>query len=193
MFSKLNHIRHIGHIANLKIYVSYASMWFKKYLYIAGMLLLFSSCVRNSEMQTEGAGFLQGVWRQDSIPGQEEMLQYTLHEIKFVCDSMYTTLRVHSKVKNIPDSCYKDGNWTEYAKGVYVVRADSIMVSGIYTRENGRQKVSGCYRQGQYLPRFKIAHQSPDSIVLESRYDQRLITLRKTEEVECVPKRRWEY
>lgn len=160
---------------------------------ITGVLSLFASCVRDSGMQTEGAGFLQGVWIQDSIPGQEEMLQYTLHEIKFVCDSMYTTLRVHAKVKNIPDSCYKDGKWTEYAKGVYVVRGDSIIVSGIYTKENGKQKVSGCYRQGQYLPRFKIAHQTPDSIVLENRYDQRPIMLRKTEEVNCIPKKRWEY
>ncbi len=165
----------------------------KAYLFfLTGMLFTFVSCQRHSDMQGRGADFLQGIWRQDSIVQQEEMLSYTLHEFKFVCDSLYTTMYVHASVQTMPDSCFNEGQWTEYAKAVYVVRGDSIVVEGVYTKENGKQKISGCYKNGQYLPRFKIAYSSPDSLVLENRFDSRPIVLRKTGDITCVPKKRWE-
>ncbi|WP_317164302.1 fumarate hydratase [Sphingobacterium sp. SGG-5] len=156
------------------------------------MLFAFLSCQRHSDMQEEGAAFLQGVWQQDSIPGQEDMLRYTLHELRFTCDSMYATMYVHASVKTMPDSCFKGGQWTEYAKAVYVVRGDSMIVEGVYTKENGKQKISGCYKHGQYLPRFKIAYYSSDSLVLESRFDSRPLIMKKTADIVCVPKKRWE-
>lgn len=161
-------------------------------LLLGTISLVFARCERHSDMQSEGAAFLHGVWVQDSIPGQDNMLNYALHEFKFVCDSVYTEMRVHEKTQRIPDSCYQAGQWSEYSKSVYVLRGDSIIVEGVYTREDGTQKISGCYRQGQFLPRYKVAYQSPDSLVLESKYDQRPITLRKVAEVDCVPKKRWE-
>ena len=165
----------------------------KAYLFVTiGMLLLFGSCKFNSEMQSEGASYLQGEWKQDSIPHQDQMLQYTLTEFRFTCDSIYARMYVHSKTKQIADSCYNNGSWIEYAKGLYVVRGDSVIVDGIYVKENGKQKLSGCYRQGQYLPRFKVASHSKDSLVLENKYDQRPIILRKTKDVICVPQKRWQ-
>lgn len=162
-------------------------------LLVAGMFFLFlSSCRFNSDLQHEGADYLQGTWTQDSISMQAALLHYTLHELTFTCDSVYATLRTTSKAKNIADSCYNDGEWTEYAKGVYVVRGDSLLVDGLYTRSNWRQKISGCYHIGQYLPRFKIVRYTADSLVLENRYDQRPILLRKTADITCVPKKRWE-
>ncbi len=162
-------------------------------LFLAGMLFItVSSCRFNPDIQHEGADFLQGIWMQDSIPMQGDLLQYAVHEFKFTCDSIYVTMHVHSKVKNIPDSCYHDGHWTEYAKGVYVVRGDSLLVDGLYTRSDWRQKISGCHRIGQYLPRFKIARYTADSLVLENRYDQRRLLLHKTMDITCVPKKRWE-
>lgn len=159
-----------------------------------GILLLFqlTSCVRHSEMQSEGASYLQGVWKQDSIPQQNSMIDYTLHEFKFICDSVYTTMDVYSKTKRIADSCYKNGNWQEYAQAVYVVRGDSIIGEGIFAKSNGKYKASGCYRSGTYLPRYRIAFHNKDSLVLESRYDQRPIVLRKTQDIACEPKKRWE-
>lgn len=165
------------------------------YLKIAlGILLLvgLNSCIRHSEMQSEGASYLQGVWKQDSIPNQRAMIDYTLHEFKFVCDSVYTTMDVHAKTKRIADSCYRDGNWQEYARAVYVIRGDSIIGEGIYAKPNGKYKASGCYRSGTYLPRYRVAYHSPDSLVLESRYDQRPIVLRKVQDISCTPKKRWE-
>lgn len=159
---------------------------------MAFFALLGSSCVRHSEMQSEGADYLQGVWKQDSIPHQSSMMDYTLHEFKFVCDSMYLRMDVHAKTQRIADSCYGDGSWQETAKAVYVVRGDSIITEGIYTKPNGKYKASGCHNNGTYLSRYRIAYHDSDSLVLESRYDQRPIVLRKTQDISCVPKKRWE-
>lgn len=155
-------------------------------------LLLAGSCRFNPDIQYEGADYLQGVWKQDSVPMQHALLRYTLHELKFTCDSVYATMHVTSKAKNIADSCYNEGQWTEYAKGIYVVRGDSLIVDGLYTKADWRQKISGCYRIGQYLPRFKIVRYTADSLMLENRYDQRPLLLRKTADITCVPRKRWE-
>ena len=155
------------------------------------LLLSLGSCRFNSDMQSEGASFLQGEWVQDSIPGQSHMLQYTLTDFKFTCDSVYSTMHVVQKEQFIPDSCYKNGKWDEYAKGIYVLRGDSVIVDGIFTKVNGKQKISGCYRTGQYLPRFKVVFHSADSLVLESQLDQRPIILRKIKDITCVPQKRY--
>ena len=176
----------------LKIKKSIFSLLKAYLLPLAGMLLIFGSCQRRSDIQGRGAEYLQGVWEQDSIPHQDQMLSYTLHSFKITCDSVYTTMDVHSTVQRMSDSCYQNGNWKEYAKAVYVVRGDSMIVEGVYTKENGKQKLSGCYKQGQYLPRFKIAKYSKDSLILENRFDQRPIVLHKKQDITCVPKKRWE-
>ena len=156
------------------------------------MLFTITACQRHSDMQTEGVDFLQGVWVQDSIPNQDKMLNYTLYEFTFRCDSVYVKMDVHAKTKTMPDSCFKNGNWQEYAKAVYVQRGDSIIVEGVYTKENGKQKISGCYKNGQYLPRFKLVHHAADSIVLQNKYESKPIILRKTRDIICTPKKRWE-
>jgi len=58
----------------------------KTYLsaFAIGMFFFFTACKFNSDMQSEGASFLQGEWVQDSIPGQGQMLQYTLTEFKLL-------------------------------------------------------------------------------------------------------------
>nr|WP_262903851.1 fumarate hydratase [Sphingobacterium bovistauri] len=156
------------------------------------MLFTFASCYRHSDMQTEGVKELQGVWVQDSIPNQDQLLSYTMHEFTFRCDSIYTTMNVHAKTKTMPDSCFKNGNWKEYAKGVYVQRGDSIIVEGIYTKENWKQKGSGCYKQGQYLPRYKIISITDSLVVLQNRFESTPTVLRKKLDIICVPKKRWE-
>ncbi len=156
------------------------------------LALLLVGCERNSEYQHPGAEYLQGVWVQDSVPFQDDLLQFTMHELKITCDSIYATMNTHSQAKNTLDECYGDGQWEEYAKGVYVVRGDSLLVDGLYTKENWKQKVGGCHRSGQFLPRYKIVSYSEDSLVLENRYDPRPILLRKVQDITCVPKKRWE-
>lgn len=166
----------------------------KTYLSLLIGMFLFAvvGCQRNSDMQSEGVKELQGVWVQDSVANQKALLSYTLHTFTFRCDSLYVTMDVHAKKKTIPDSCYNNGNWKEYAKAVYVQRGDSIIVEGIYTKENGKQKISGCYKNGQYLPRFKVVSLSKDTVVLQNKYESTPITLRKVQDITCVPKKRWE-
>ncbi len=141
-------------------------------------------------MQTEGASFLQGVWKQEAGSLHEELVHYNLHEFRFTCDSVYVVMQVRSQQKTVTDACYQDGRWTEYAKGIYVVRGDSLLVDGIYTQANGRQKISGCYRIGQYIPRFRIVRHTADSLYLESKYDQVPVLLAKADTVTCIPKPR---
>ena len=159
---------------------------------ILGVFLLFSlhSCKFHNNMQTEGAPFLQGVWKQTADPLHEELVHYELHEFRFTCDSVYAVMHVRSKQKTVADACYRDGRWTEYAKGIYVVRGDSLVVDGIYTQPTGRQKISGCYRIGQYIPRFRIVRYTADSLYLENKYNQVPIVLTKTDTVTCIPKPR---
>ncbi|MFZ4862503.1 fumarate hydratase [Sphingobacterium sp. Mn56C] len=174
-----------------KLFKEYSNK--KAYLGMSlGMLFALLGCYRHSDMQTEGVPFLQGIWVQDSVAHQDQLLSYTLNQMTFTCDSMYTQMQVHAKTQTLPDSCYKGGQWTEFAKAVYVLRGDSIIVDGVYTKENGKQKISGCYKSGEYAPRFKLTQISKDSIILENRFDGTPILLRKIKDITCVPKKRWE-
>src|SRR3546814_11625745 len=108
---------------------------------------LVGGCRFNSDRQYRGTDYLQGLWVQGSSPMQDELLRYTLHELKFTCDSIYATMHVTSKARNIADSCYNGGQWIEYAKGIYVVRGDSLIVDGQYrseARRVGKECVSTC-------------------------------------------------
>lgn len=150
--------------------------------------VFFSSCKFNPNMQDEGEPYLQGVWVQDSVTNQDSRLTYSLYKFKFTCDSVYITLNTHSKVKTVVDSCFGNGHWTEYARGVYLVRNDSLLIESTFTRENWRQKLSGCHRIGQFLPRFKLIHHGTDSLRLESQYYQTQVNLKKVEDIVCIPK-----
>jgi len=153
------------------------------------MLVLFlSSCKFNSKMQGTGAEFLQGSWVAESVPNQDQLMRYELYDFQFNCDSVYVKIKTFSKTKMEADSCYGDGQWAEYARGVYVVRGDSLIIQATYTHEDWRQKLTGCHHIGQYLPRFKITNQTADSVYLENRYSHVPVQLRKTATTSCVPK-----
>lgn len=152
------------------------------------LILAISSCKRNSDMQGEGTEFLQGSWTTDSVLNQDKLLRYELIDFRFNCDSVFVKIKTHSKAKMDIDSCYGNGEWVEYARGVYVVRNDSLLVQATYTHENWRQKLSGCHHIGQYLPRFKIIKQTKDSLFLGNRFSHIPIRLLKTKTTTCVPK-----
>lgn len=155
---------------------------------VVGFLLL-SSCKRNSKYQGEGELMLQGTWVQESVPYQDELLTYALHEFRFTCDSVYVEINHFAEKPIIVDSCYNGGEWTEYAQGMYVIRNDSLLIEATYMHPNGKQKLTGCYTIGQYLPRLKVSKQTADSLYLEPRNNHIPISLRKIETSECVPKK----
>lgn len=152
------------------------------------VIFAVSACKRLPDVQGKGALFFQGIWSQDSIASSKGLLSFTKHRFKISCDSFYVDLTTHSKVNYYSDSCFNNGIWKEYAKGVYEVRSDSIFFVGTFTKENYRQKISGCYQIGQYIKSFKILKARQNSLVLESTDNQRVINLILKETISCIPK-----
>lgn len=155
-----------------------------------GLVFLFVlfSCKRLPDVQGKGEVFVQGVWNQDSVANAKQLLTYTQHKFKFTCDSFYVDLTTHSKVNYYSDSCYNNGIWKEYAKGTYVVKGDTLILTGTFTKPNYKQKVSGCYRSGQYLTNFKIKKTGSKRLLLENFNDQRLCELTLKQSIVCVQK-----
>ncbi|MFD0940089.1 fumarate hydratase [Pedobacter boryungensis] len=166
-------------------------MIFKKPLYFllfTFLIFTYASCTRLPDVQGKGEVFLQGIWNQDSIANSVKLLNYTQHRFKISCDSFYVDLTTHSKVNYYEDSCFNKGVWKEYAKGTYIVKGDTLLLTGTFTKANYKQKASGCYRNGQYISNFKIKSSSPTSLILENLNDQRECTLVLKEKITCVPK-----
>ncbi|WP_245586301.1 fumarate hydratase [Olivibacter sitiensis] len=138
-------------------------------------------------IQGEGEAFLQGVWKQDSVPMQDKRLAYTLYEMKFTCDSVYISMDMVNKALLHADSCTRDTSWKEYAKGVYIVHQDTLMIEAYFTQQNGRYKQGGCYRTGQYLPKFSIFSHNADSLVLREEYTNKTVSMKKRQDITCVP------
>lgn len=157
------------------------------FLFTLGCLaLVLFSCQFNPNVQGKGSSELQGVWEQDSVQYQDKLLEYTRHKFVFTCDSFYATLRTKAKVNQFPDSCFNGGNWAEYAKGTYVFRNDTLYILGTFTKSNFKQKISGCYRIGQYLPVFIVKEKSADKLVLKDQHIN--ITLNLKQKITCDPK-----
>ncbi|WP_316806123.1 fumarate hydratase [Pedobacter agri] len=152
------------------------------------LLSFLAACTRLPNVQGKGEAFMQGVWNQDSVAYSNKLSNYTKHHFKFSCDSVYIDFETHSKVNFYEDSCYNNGIWKEYAKGVYGVKGDTLIVGATFTHANYKQKISGCYRIGRYERNFLIKKKSADTLVLESMSDQREITLSLKEKVTCVQK-----
>jgi len=151
------------------------------------LLTCITGCTRLPDIQGRGSEAFQGVWAQDSVENESKLLTYTKHDFRITCDSFYVNLVTHSKANYYSDSCFNNGIWKEYAKGVYAVRNDSLFLVGTYTKENYRQKISGCYQIGQYIKSFKILKMDKQKIVMESSDNQRIINLFLKEQITCIP------
>lgn len=131
---------------------------------------------------------MQGIWQEDHVAYQDELLQYTKHRFTFTCDSFYVMMNTTAKVNKYTDSCFNNGNWTEYAKGTYMTKDDTLILKGTFTKANFKQKISGCYTIGEYKPIFIIRKHTADSLVLENFQQHTGITLRLNQKITCVPK-----
>ncbi|WP_231491075.1 fumarate hydratase [Pedobacter sp. Leaf170] len=151
-------------------------------------LLLLSACSPRPNIQGKGEEFMQGVWNEDSVAFSDKLSNYTQHHFKISCDSIYIDLVTKSKLNLYEDSCYNNGIWKEYAKGVYAVKGDTLFVGATFTHANYKQKISGCYRIGRYDKNFLIKKKTTDSLILESLSDQREIVLSLKQKITCVQK-----
>ena len=146
------------------------------------------ACSSRPNIQGKGEEFMQGIWNEDSVAFSNKLSNYTQHHFKITCDSVYIDFVTHSKTNFYEDSCFNNGIWKEYAKGVYAVRGDTLFVGATFTNANYKQKISGCYRIGRYEKNFLIRKKSADTLVLQSLSDQREIKLSLKEKVTCVQK-----
>lgn len=149
--------------------------------------LLFA-CRFNPNLQGKGENYLQGVWHEDSVVYQDELLQYTRHQFKFTCDSFYVTLKTSAKVNTYTDSCFNNGAWVEYAKGTYTVINDTLYIYGTFTKPDFKQKISGCYRIGQYLASFIIKRHTNKALYFQSLQQHLPVKLNLKQKISCVPK-----
>ncbi len=149
---------------------------------------LFASCKFNPNLQGRGEQFLQGEWTEDAVLYQGNLLEYTKHHFVFTCDSFYVSLKTYAKVNRYPDDCFNKGTWTEYAKGTYLLRRDTLYFAGTFTKSNFKQKLSGCYRIGQYLPIFIVKKHAEEKLYLENINQHLPLTLKLKKRIVCTPK-----
>lgn len=147
-----------------------------------------SSCKFNPNLQGKGTENLQGIWEEDSVDYQNERLQYSKHQFRITCDSVYITIKTFAKVNTNPDSCFNNGSWIEYAKGTYLTKNDTLIFNTTFTKSNFKQKISGCYRIGQYLPAYLIKRNTKDSLYLESTQQHQQIRMSLKDKTICVQK-----
>lgn len=161
---------------------------FACFLFTAIFFLALSSCKFNPNLQGKGTASLQGIWEEERASYQDERLQYSLHKFRFTCDSVYVTILTNARVNIYPDSCFNKGRWTEYAKGTYQTKNDTLILTTTFTKSNFKQKISGCYRIGQYLPTFVIKKSPIDSLYLESLQQHSTLKLSLKKRTVCVQK-----
>jgi len=131
------------------------------------LLLIFwlTSCHVNPNTQKPGEVYLQGEWQQDSIPGQNKLVSYSLYHLKFSCDSFFVSIKSFSKVNTGADSCMRSGQWTEYVRGTYDQRNDTLHLKGQFCNADMTIKDDkGCFRSGDYEDFFKV-HKQTDSLL----------------------------
>ncbi|NCD69443.1 fumarate hydratase [Mucilaginibacter agri] len=124
---------------------------------LATLGLLLPSCTFNPPLQGKGVEELQGEWQQDTSAIQQKLVNYSLYRYKFDCDSFFVQIQTHSKVNYGDDTCMRAGHWTEYAKGGYKLRHDTLRLTGLFCNADFSYKdPGGCFRSGNYEEHFKI-------------------------------------
>lgn len=147
-----------------------------------------ASCKFNPNYQGRGADYLQGIWEEEPVPYQDSLIQYTRHSFRFSCDSVYIQMETKAKANYNPDSCFNKGTWKEYAKGNYVFKNDTLYILSTFTKADYKQKLSGCYRIGQYLPTFVVKERDENKLELQGLQQHIPLTLKLKERTTCIPK-----
>lgn len=164
---------------------------FTFYFLLSLLSLTFTllSCNFNPNMQTPGEGYMQGEWQQDSIAGQEQLVNYSLYHLKFSCDSFFVSIKSFSKVNTGFDTCMRSGNWAEYVKGTYQQENDTLHLKGQFCNANLTIKDDkGCFRSGDYEEFFKVRKKTPFLIQFASTTNVIPINARLIKKTLCKPK-----
>ncbi|MGN8067857.1 fumarate hydratase [Mucilaginibacter sp. 22184] len=151
--------------------------------------LFISSCTMNPDKQKPGEKYVQGEWRQDSVPAQKRLVSYSLYDLKFSCDSFFVKISSYSKVNYGADSCMSSGHWAEYIKGTYTQRQDTLHLKGEFCNADGSYKdEKGCFRSGDYEEYFKVKQKTDSLIQFASTSNVIPINARLIKRTSCTPK-----
>src|SRR5690606_6842567 len=112
---------------------------------LAAMMFYLSSCKFNSDYQGYGVETLQGSWVEDNVPYEIGFRHDMKLQCTYTCDSVYITIKKLAEHEVILKPCYQNGKWVEYAKGVYGIREDSLLIEATSTHDNWKQKLTGSY------------------------------------------------
>lgn len=160
----------------------------KAFIFLLSAFIL-TGCSLNPGLQSKGEDYIQGEWKQDSIAMQSQLLNYSLYDLKFSCDSVYGTIRTFSKVNNGFDACMSKGTWTEYIRGKYEQKNDTLSIRGNFCNADFSLKgADGCFRSGVYQDVFKVSKKNDSLVVLSSLSDVIPINLRLVNKIPCNPK-----
>ncbi|RYF84577.1 MAG: fumarate hydratase [Chitinophagaceae bacterium] len=143
-------------------------------------------CSRMANVQGMGDERVQGIWDQTGIDSAS--LNGVKHHLKFTCDSFYMKLSVDARINYFSDTCATDGKRVEFAKGVYAVQNDTLMLSGVYTKSNFKQKISGCYNIGRYRHNFLMVENNGTELTIRDLSNNQTFILGLQEKIICEPK-----
>jgi hypothetical protein len=153
------------------------------------LFALSSSCTNNPNYQGKGQLYLQGEWRQDSVPAEKQLLTYSLYDLKFDCDSFFFKIYTHSKVNYGADTCMNAGHWTEYVKGSYQQRHDTVFMDGGFCNPDYTLKGDGgCFRTGVYREFFVLKAKKDSAIEFLGSTTVIPIKARLIKKTTCTPK-----
>ncbi|MVN20149.1 fumarate hydratase [Mucilaginibacter arboris] len=147
-----------------------------------------ASCKFNPALQNVGTDFLQGEWAQDSVKLQKKLLNYSLYQFRFSCDSVFITTNNFSKVNYGTDTCMNQGKWKEYVRGKYELHHDTLRVRGLYCNPDFSLKNTGCFHTGVYEDLFKLQKQTDSLFHVTSFSSTVPFNLRLIKRIACNPK-----
>jgi hypothetical protein len=129
------------------------------------ILALCPGCTTNANLQGNGEVYLQGEWRQDTVPKEKQLLEYSIYHFRFSCDSFFVQINSFSKVNSGADTCMNLGKWSEYIRGSYQQRRDTLHLRGQFCNADySLKQEGGCFRSGIYEEFFKVSKKT-DSLV----------------------------
>ncbi len=168
---------------------SFRFLTFTSFCFSLFALSCLNSCTRNAAFQGKGEAYLQGEWRQDTVPAQKKLTEYSLYDLKFSCDSFFIRINTFSKVNNGPDTCTRSGHWTEYVKGTYEQKHDTLHVRGNFCNANYTLKEEGgCFRAGIYEENFKLKKKGDSVLEFAGASSLFPIEARLIKHTTCTPK-----
>lgn len=157
--------------------------------YLLPFALIFGSCSFNPNLQGKGEAYIQGIWQQDTSAVQQKLVTAAQYHIRFDCDSFYMQIAQRSKVNYGSDTCMRNGRWTEYVKGTYAQKSDTLLLKGQFCNANFTVKTNtDCFRSGPYDEFFKVTQKADSVVQLTGTSNVIPINLHLQQSTSCIQK-----